>query len=104
MFKSVYLVIGASRYSFEQNGDNVKGAKVRYMASEPINDQDNVGYKPIEMNMDYDKFHKFSEGMGFYELTFDMVPGPKGMPKMILLDAQLIHKNDFKDLSDITNS
>lgn len=103
MNSKTFLVIGANRFDFEQNGKKFSGCKVRYMPANPENTADAVGYRPIELNTDYNNFNWFDKGMGFYELEFDIVPGTRGTPKMVLVNANFLYACDFSDLADVTN-
>lgn len=93
---NLFLVLGANKYDFEQNGEKIKGAKVRYLPNEVSNSEGNYGVRPIEINCDYDKAELFKEGTGFYNLFFNIVPGTRGTPKMILTNANMVKKIDLK--------
>lgn len=96
-----FLVLGANQYDFtdDKTKRQIKGAKVKYIPNHQGTPQEGrFGTQLLEINTDFENALFFKEGTGIYDLGFQIIPGAKGSPKMILTNARFIKKVNLSDL------
>lgn len=89
---AVVLVLSTNRWTFknEDNGEQMEGTTIQYI-QEPGQPKDNSkGSTPMKISAPLDAFKTFDKVPGFYDITFDVVPGSGGKPKVVYDSAKFV--------------
>lgn len=82
---AVVLVLSVSRWKFadEQTGEQREGVSIQYIQEPSSPKQDSRGSSPMKISAPLDSYQVFDKVPAFYDVTFDVLPGPGGKPKVV---------------------
>ena len=86
------LVYSVSRYDFEADGKSLRGTKVGVL-EKTEDDNNRLGYLSMVLQSnDYELYDLFFQVPGIYDIEVKMLPGAKGIPRLVPVDAKLIRE------------
>ncbi|BBK79236.1 hypothetical protein [Clostridium butyricum] len=95
------LITGVKKYNFKNNdGENVKGAKISYLIDESDTDGENItGYLPRQASIkDMSLISGLVELPGVYEINFKTVSGANNKEELKIIGIDFQKSCDFKNV------
>lgn len=92
------LILGYKGYKFENEGKEVQGAKISYIA-DSINECYSKGFLPLQENIDLSLAENIKNSVpGLFKVTYVMVAGKNNKPSLVISSLSPIKKIDLKKI------
>lgn len=86
------LMVAASRYDFQdrETGQVIRGAKITYLSAGNPNNSNRKGVEVVTSSGPIELFGKVEQVPGYYDLSVELRPGPRGQATVVLRDLDFV--------------
>lgn len=93
------LVLSTNRWKFNNDdGQIMEGTTIQYIAEPSSPKPNSRGSSPMKISAPLEDFNLFDKVPAYYDIAFDVLPGPGGKPKVAYAGATFVRplQMDFK--------